>query len=112
MIDMTKEAEMNKLRSQFVSNVSHELRTPVTVLRTYSDTIANMGDEFDYETQKEFLGIMNKEIIRLHDMVNDILDFSRYEAQNIKLEKTKQNIIDIIANIMDEKVKILNIVKI
>lgn len=92
LIDMTKEAEMNKLRSQFVSNVSHELRTPVTVLRTYSDTLANMGDEFDYETQKEFLGIMNKEIIRLHDMVNDILDFSRYEAGNLKIEKEMNDI--------------------
>ena len=92
LIDVTKEVEMDRLRSQFVSNVSHELRTPVTVLRTYSDTLANMGDEFDYETQKEFLGIMNKEIIRLHDMVNDILDFSRYEAGNVKLAKEDHDI--------------------
>lgn len=87
LIDVTKEVEMDKLRSQFISNVSHELRTPVTVLRSYSDTLYTMGNEFDYETQKEFIGIMNKEIIRLNEMVNDILDFSRYEAKNIKLEK-------------------------
>jgi two-component system sensor histidine kinase NblS len=92
LIDVTKEVEMDRLRSQFVSNVSLELRTPVTVLRTYSDTVSNMGDEFDYETQKEFLGIMNKEVIRLHDMVNDILDFSRYEAGNVKLEKEDHDI--------------------
>lgn len=96
LIDVTKEVEMDRLRSQFVSNVSHELRTPVTVLRTYSDTIANMGDEFDYETQKEFLGIMNKEIIRLHDMVNDILDFSRYEAKTIKLEKEMRDVSELV----------------
>jgi two-component system sensor histidine kinase NblS len=87
LIDVTKEVEMDRLRSQFISNVSHELRTPVTVLRSYSDTLYSLGDEFDYETQKEFIGIMNKEVIRLHDMVNDILDFSRYEAKNVKLEK-------------------------
>lgn len=96
LIDVTKEVEMDRLRSQFVSNVSHELRTPVTVLRSYSDTLANMGDEFDYNTQKEFLGIMNKEIIRLHDMVNDILDFSRYEAGNIKLEKEMRNVSELV----------------
>lgn len=96
LIDVTKEVEMDKLRSQFVSNVSHELRTPVTVLRSYSDTLANMGDEFDYETQKEFLGIMNKEVIRLHDMVNDILDFSRYEANTVKLEKEMRDVSEVV----------------
>ena len=96
LIDVTKEVEMDRLRSQFVSNVSHELRTPVTVLRSYSDTLANIGDEFDYETQKEFLGIMNKEVIRLHDMVNDILDFSRYEANTITLEKEMKNISEVV----------------
>ena len=55
-----------------------------------------MGDEFDYETQKEFLGIMNKEVIRLHDMVNDILDFSRYQAKNINLEKEMRDIPELV----------------
>lgn len=96
LIDVTKEVEMDRLRSQFVSNVSHELRTPVTVLRSYSDTLANMGDEFDYETQKEFLGIINKEVIRLHDMVNDILDFSRYESGNMTIEKEMRDVSELV----------------
>ena len=96
LINVTKEVEMDRLRSQFVSNVSHELRTPVTVLRSYCDTLANMGDEFDYETQKEFLGIINKEVIRLHDMVNDILDFSRYESGNMTVEKEMRNISELV----------------
>ena len=56
LIDMTKEAEMDAMRSTFISNVSHELRTPVTVLRSYIDTLYNFGNEFDYDTQKEFIG--------------------------------------------------------
>ncbi len=110
LIDVTKEVEMDRLRSQFISNVSHELRTPVTVLRSYSDTLYTMGNEFDYETQKEFIGIMNKEVIRLHDMVNDILDFSRYQAKNVKLEKEMRDVSELVqecvsrANILaDEK---------
>ena len=101
LIDVTKEVEMDRLRSQFVSNVSHELRTPVTVLRTYSDTLSSMGDEFDYETQKEFLQIMNKEVIRLHDMVNDILDFSRYEAKTVKLEKEMSDVSQLVQECVD-----------
>ncbi len=102
LIDVTKEIEMDKLRSHFISNVSHELRTPVTVLRSYIDTLYNYGNDFDFNTQKEFIGVMNQEIIRLNRMVNDILDFSRYESQNVKLEKTKQDIMPVIEDVVDE----------
>ena len=106
LIDVTKEIEMDKLRSHFISNVSHELRTPVTVLRSYIDTLYNFGGDFDYNTQKEFIGVMNQEIVRLNRMVNDILDFSKYESQDIRLEKTKQSIQSVIEDCV-EQMKVL-----
>jgi len=102
IIDITKEHEMDQLRTNFISNVSHELRTPVTVLRSYIDTLYNFGNDFDFNTQREFIGVMNQEIIRLNRMVNDILDFSRYEAQSLHLEKTKQNVIEIIEDAVNQ----------
>lgn len=95
LIDMTKEAEMDAMRATFISNVSHELRTPVTVLRSYIDTLYNFGNDFDYETQKEFIGTINNEIIRLNGMVNDILDFSRMEA-NADMEKSINSIYEVV----------------
>ena len=86
LIDITKEAEVDKLKGDFISNVSHELRTPVTILRSYADTLYNYGEDFKFEEQKEFIGIINDEIIRLNNMVNDILDFSKLEADT-KIEK-------------------------
>jgi len=102
LIDVTKDVEMDELRSHFISNVSHELRTPVTVLRSYIDTLYNFGNDFDFNTQREFIGVMNQEIIRLNRMVNDILDFSRYESQNVKLEKSKQNIMEIVEDCVNQ----------
>lgn len=101
LIDMTKEAEMDAMRSTFISNVSHELRTPVTVLRSYIDTLYNYGNDFDYETQKEFIGTINQEIIRLNGMVNDILDFSRMEA-NAQMEKSFNSIYEVIDNCVNQ----------
>lgn len=95
LIDITKEIEIDTMRSQFISNVSHELRTPVTVLRSYIDTLYNYGDEFDKETQKEFLGTINQEIIRLNSMVNDILDFSRLDS-DYEIEKLPNNIVELV----------------
>jgi len=94
--DMTKEAEIDQMKNNFISNVSHELRTPVTVLRSYIETLYSYGDDFNMETQKEFIGILNQEITRLNVMVNDILDFSRLESPNVKLEKNFVNIAPII----------------
>ena len=101
LIDMTKEAEMDAMRSTFISNVSHELRTPVTVLRSYIDTLYNYGNEFDYDTQKEFIGTINQEIIRLNRMVNDILDFSRMEA-NAQMEKSLNSIYEVVDNCVNQ----------
>lgn len=91
LIDVTREIEMDNMKSQFISNVSHELRTPVTVLRSYIDTLYNYGDEFDADTKNEFIGTLNTEIIRLNSMVNDILDFSRLDS-NAKIEKSENDI--------------------
>ncbi len=104
LIDITKEAEVDKMKSDFISNVSHELRTPVTVLRTYADTLYNFGNEFNFDEQKEFIGTINQEVIRLNKMVNDILDFSKMQ-NDAKLEKKYGNIVETI----DETVNSLKV---
>ena len=99
LIDITKEAEVDRLKNDFISNVSHELRTPVTILSSYADTLYNYGDEFKFEEQKEFIGTINQEVIRLNKMVNDILDFSRLQSDRT-LEKEKQDITQTIEKIV------------
>ena len=96
LIDVTKEVEIDKMKSNFISNVSHELRTPVTVLRTYIDTLHNHKDDFDEDTVKEFFGVINKESARLQKMVNDILDFSRLESNSVNVEKEETDIVPVI----------------
>jgi len=96
--DITKEAEIDKLKSNFISNVSHELRTPVTVLRSYIDTLCNFNNDFDEKTKQEFLQIMNQEAKRLNNMVNDILDFSRLDAPNVKIERGFMDLKPILEN--------------
>ena len=101
LIGVTRETEMDQMRSHFISNVSHELRTPVTVLRSYIDTLYNYGNEFDYDTQKEFIGTINQEIIRLNNMVNDILDFSRLES-NVEMQKSPNDMSEVVQNAVNQ----------
>lgn len=101
LIDITRETEIDTMRSQFISNVSHELRTPVTVLRSYIDTLYNYSKDFDEDTKKEFLGTINTEIIRLNDMVNEILDFSRLDS-DYELEKEPNNIVQVVEDAVNQ----------
>lgn len=101
LIDVTREVEVDKLKSQFISNVSHELRTPVTILRTYVDTLYNHPDDFDENTRKEFVGVINNETIRLQKMVNDVLDFSRLEAQEANFVKEDCDICGLVDECVD-----------
>ena len=78
--DLTREVELNAAQSRFISNVSHELRTPLFNIKSYVETLHDLGDQLTEEEQKEFLGVANDETDRLTRLVNDVLDLSRLES--------------------------------
>ncbi len=78
--DLTREVELNAAKSQFISNVSHELRTPLFNIKSYVETLHDLGDQLTEEQKHEFLGIANSETDRLTRLVNDVLDLSRLES--------------------------------
>jgi len=78
--DLTREVELNAAQSRFISNVSHELRTPLFNIKSYVETLHDLGDQLSPEEHKEFLGIANDETDRLTRLVNDVLDLSRLES--------------------------------
>ncbi|MBP7552553.1 MAG: hypothetical protein KA885_03930 [Spirochaetes bacterium] len=98
-IDITKEKEMDKLKSDFVSNVSHELRTPLSSIQGFSDMLIN-NDDLSIDKQKDFLKIIFKESVRLSDMVNSILNISKIEADLNKPELKEYEIYPIVSDIV------------
>ncbi len=106
MHDITKENEVDKLKTSFISNVSHELRTPVTTIKSYVDTIYNHGKDLDPQTYTEFIETINVETDRLKKLVNDILDFSRLEEGAYVLERELADITPVI-NLTVQSVKVL-----
>ncbi len=81
--DLTREVELNAAQSRFISNVSHELRTPLCNIKSYVETLHDMGDLLSPDQQKEFLGIANAETDRLTRLVTDVLDLSRLESDRV-----------------------------
>jgi two-component system, OmpR family, sensor histidine kinase NblS len=78
--DITREAELNEAKSQFISNISHELRTPLFNIKSFIETLHEYGDELSEEQRREFLETANHETDRLTRLVNDVLDLSKLES--------------------------------
>jgi signal transduction histidine kinase len=77
--------ETMEIKSQFISTVSHELRTPLAAMK---EGIAIVLDEVAgriNEKQKKFLDIAKRNVDRLQNMINNILDFQKLEAEKIGL---------------------------
>ncbi len=85
--DITKEVEVDRLKSEFVSNVSHELRTPMTSIKGYVDLLLlGAGGEVS-TTQRNYLQVVKNNAQRLQLLVNDLLDISRLESGQTQLEQ-------------------------
>lgn len=82
--DVSQLRRLESIRQDFVANVSHELRTPISAVKAASETLLDeleFADERppDPETQKNFLGIINRQAERLQSIVEDLLSLARIE---------------------------------
>jgi two-component system phosphate regulon sensor histidine kinase PhoR len=83
-VDVTEVRRLESVRREFVANVSHELRTPVTAVRSAAETLQNAAAD-DPVAARAFIGIIERNAERLHDLVEDLLDLSRIESRGLKL---------------------------
>jgi PAS domain S-box-containing protein len=85
---------VSELKTQFVSLVSHELRTPMTAIKGSLDIIHSGASGPVHEKQKMFISMARRNIDRLSDLINNILDLSRIEAGKIEFDFNEINIQD------------------
>lgn len=71
---------LDNLKSVFVSSVSHELRTPLTVIKEFISLMLEGHGGGLTEDQREYLSITHKNILRLTNLIDTLLDFSRIES--------------------------------
>ena len=82
--DITELRQLERIRQDFVANVSHELKTPLTSVRGYVETLLD-GAVDDPEYKHRFLKKIEKNVLRLEDLVADLLTLARIENQEGRL---------------------------
>ncbi|RME73645.1 MAG: GAF domain-containing protein, partial [Chloroflexi bacterium] len=99
--DISREAEIERLKNEFISTVSHELRTPLTSIKGYADLLVKATDHVGElnPLQQRFVKVIQANANRLTELVNDILEISRIETGRITLKFEALDILEVIREV-------------
>ncbi|WP_176461938.1 HAMP domain-containing sensor histidine kinase [Anaeromicrobium sediminis] len=83
--DMEKERQQENIRREFVANISHELKTPLGVIKSFSEGIK----DGIYEKKRDYyLDVIIDEVEQMDKLILDMLQLSKLESKNFKLNKS------------------------
>ncbi len=97
--DVTKQKEVEELKTKFVSNVSHELRTPLVAIQKSLALILGKEVGDINPEQQNFLNIAHRNIDRLSRLINDLLDVSKIEAGAMKIRPVSVKLGDMMSGV-------------
>lgn len=87
-------SKADKAKKELLANVSHDLRTPLTMIVGYGEMIRDLPEE----NNESNINVIIDEAKRLSTLVDDLLDISRIENNNIKLNKKDISLNDLLTN--------------
>lgn len=96
--DFTEITKAQKFKTDFVANVSHELRTPLVSIKGSLETILGPASD-DPGAKKKFMKLMSDQVVRMENLINDLLILSRIELQEHIKPNEVVNINDIFTEI-------------
>ena len=89
--------QYSKEKIDFFTFISHELRTPITILLS----LLHRVKELSYKISRDEVEIISKNVNRLHHLVEQVLDFRKYEEQKISFDEEPLYVIDVITPIIE-----------
>ncbi len=99
--DITQFREEEEMKSTFTSIISHELKTPVALIKGYAQTLAREDAEWDAETARQSLEIIEEEADRLEALIDNLLDVSRIQASGLRLDFDDVNMEQLVTRVAD-----------
>lgn len=98
--DITKDKEIDRMKSELISNVSHELRTPLSTIKEGFALLDDGALGPLYIDQKDMLSRIKKNIDRLSRLIDDLLDMSNIEFGKMTMKKSLVNILSLAEEVL------------
>lgn len=98
MRDVTELAQASALKTDFVGNASHELRTPIAAIRGAVDTLSGPARD-DAPMRERLIDMIREHVVRLEELVRDLLDLSRFESPEFRGEMAKVDLYELCAEV-------------
>jgi signal transduction histidine kinase len=98
--DATPERMAQRLRADFLSRISHELRTPLTSIRGFAEFILEAAGDQLPDIAREYTEIIHNSAKHLNTVFNDMIEITRIDAGEIKLEKRDAHLPDVIIEVV------------
>jgi signal transduction histidine kinase/CheY-like chemotaxis protein len=84
--DVSERARLDRARNEFIATASHELRSPLTSIKGFVELLARSPEGIS-KRQREFVEIVLRSTDRLVDLVNDLLDVARIDADGVEINR-------------------------
>lgn len=94
--DITRQIEMDTLKNNFISMVSHELRTPLTSIKGALGLVVSGSIGEMPEKSKDLLNIANNNVVRLINLINEILDMEKLTAGKMNFNFNEYSIMSLV----------------
>lgn len=101
--DIEKKQTLDDLRKEFISSISHELKTPISIVRGYAEGAELLLQSGDTENAAEYCGVIIKESEKMNTLVMELLDLSRFEIGDSRLEIEDFSLFDFIHDYTDSE---------
>ncbi len=99
--DVTRLREAEELKQTLLSVISHELKTPVSIIKGYAGTLGREDADWDEETLRDGLAVIEEEADRLDKLINNFLEASRLQAGGLKLRLSYVDLADMAASAVE-----------
>lgn len=99
---LTREKELNELKSRFVSMASHEFRTPLASILALNETLSAYRSTLSDDQIEQKLGKMRDQIEHLNHIMEDVLQLARLQARRMEFHPTRLNLDSLCRSVLDE----------
>lgn len=96
IVDLSEQKRLERKKDEFISIAGHELKTPLTIIKGYLQMMTMNFEKDDYKKFPLYLSVLNREISKLNDLLNELLDISKIETNKLLLSKSEFNLIDLL----------------